>query len=71
MFMRLLTSKKGGILSFCDEINETEAGILLPSAKQTLNINHDVDANNGHIRGHISLEYIFEFCRTFESITNL
>ena len=36
--------------------------------KQILINNHAVEANKGRIKGHLPLEHIFGFCRTFKKI---
>ena len=38
------------------------------SLKQTL-INNDTEANRGKIKGHLPLENIFGFCKTFKQTT--
>ena len=37
--------------------------------KQKLINNHAVEANKGRIKGHLALEHIFGFCKTFKKIT--
>ena len=50
IFLRLLTSKDGYLISFFDKIKETEAGICDPSLNQKLFNKHDLEANKGQIR---------------------
>ena len=66
--MRLLTSKDGDLSSYFDKNGETVIDDDNP-LKQALINNHDVAANKGNIKGHLSLEHIFGFCRTFKKIT--
>ena len=42
---RLLTSTDGNLISYFDQIDETEGTIPSSSLKQTLNIRHDLEAN--------------------------
>ena len=65
--MRALTSKDGDLLSRFDNIDETEAGSNITSLKQMLFNNH-TQANIGKIKGHLPLEHMFGFCKTFEKI---
>ena len=66
--MRALTSKDGALLSHFDNIDETENGINNSSLKQMPSNNHK-EANGGKIKGHLPLEHIFGFCKTFKKIT--
>ena len=66
--MRLLTSKDGDLSSYFDRNGEAVINDNNP-LKQILINNHDVVANKGKIKGHLSLEHIFGFCRTFKKIT--
>ena len=66
--MRALTSKDGDLLSNFDNIDETENGINNSSVKQML-INSHTEANRGKNKGHLPLEHIFGFCKTFTKIT--
>ena len=43
--------------------------LILTILKKNLIINHAVDANKGKIKGHLHLEHIFGFCKTFKKIT--
>ena len=67
--MRVLTNKDGDLMSYFDNINETQAGINNSSLKQILIDNHTVAANKGKIVGQLPLEHIFGFCKTFKKIT--
>ena len=66
--MRLVTQKDGDLSTYFDIINESENGINDSSLKQIL-INNHTEANRGLIRGHLPLEYIFGFARSFKKIT--
>ena len=66
--MRLLTSKDGDLSSYFDKNGESVINDKNPS-KRILTNNHDVAVNKGRIKGHLSLEHIFGFCRTFKKIT--
>ena len=66
---RLVTQKDGDLSTYFDIIDETENGINNSSLKQILNNNH-TEANRGLIRGHLPLEYIFGFARSFKKISN-
>ena len=66
--MRLVTQKDGDLSTYFDIIDENEDGINNSSLKQILIDNH-TEANRGLIRGHLPLEYIFGFCRSFKKIT--
>ena len=65
--MRLLTSKDGDLSTCFDKINENN--INDTSLKEILIDNHTVQANKGKIVGHLPLEHIFGFCKTFKKIT--
>ena len=65
--MRLITEKGGDLYSYFDIIDESENGINNSSLKQIL-INNHTQANRGLIRGHLPLEYIFGFARSFKKI---
>ena len=66
--MRLVTQKDGDLSTYFDIIDESEDGINNSSLKQILIDNH-TEANRGLIRGHLPLEYIFGFCRSFKKIS--
>ena len=66
--MRLLTSKDGDLSSYFDKNGETVINDNNP-LKQILINNHAVDSNKGRFKGHLALENIFGFCRTFKKIT--
>ena len=67
--MRVLTSKNGGLMSYFDNIDETEANLNNTSLKHILINNHIGVANKGKIVGQLPLEHIFSFCKTFKNIT--
>ena len=67
--MRALTSKDGNLLSHFDQIDEAPAASNNTSLKQMLVNNHTVEANRAKKRGHLLLEDIFGFCKTFKEIT--
>ena len=66
--MRLVTEKDGDLSTYFDIIDESEGEINNSSLKKIL-INNHSEANRGLIRGHLPLEYIFGFCRSFKKIT--
>ena len=63
--MRLLTSKDGDLSSYFDKNGEAVINDNNPLKKVLIN-NHAVDANKGKIKGHLALEHIFGFCKTFK-----
>ena len=67
--MRALTSKDGDLLSYFDNIDESQAESNNTSLKQMLINNHSEEANRGKIKGQLILENIFGFCKTFKKIT--
>ena len=66
--MRLLTSKDADLSSYFDKNGESVIDNNNP-LKQILINNHTVDANKGRVKGHLALENIFGFCKTFRKIT--
>ena len=66
--MRLLTSKDGDLSSYFEKNGEAVINNDNP-LKQILINNHAVEVNKGKIKGHLALEHIFGFCKTFEKIT--
>ena len=66
--MRLITPKGGDLSTYFDIINESENVINDSPLKQIL-INNHTEANRGLIGGHLPLEYIFGFARSFKKIT--
>ena len=66
--MRLVTQKDGDLFTYFDIIDENEDEIKNSSLKKKLIDNH-TEANRGLIRGHLPLEYIFGFARSFKKIT--
>ena len=72
--MRVLFSKDGDLLSQVDNISEGngDADFNSTSLKKMLIDNHDIagqEINKGKIKGQLSLENIFGFCRSFKKIT--
>ena len=72
--MRVLFSKDDDLLSQFDNINEGNADAEFDSTslKKMLIDNHDIagqEVNKGKIKGHLSLENIFGFCKSFKKIT--
>ena len=75
--MRTLTSKDDDLLSQFDNNNEevgvddnATADIIRDTSLKKMLIDvHDQDANKGKIKGQISLENIFGFCKTFKKVT--
>ena len=66
--LRLLTSKDGDLSSYFDKNDESVIDDKNPLKRILIN-NHAVEANKGRIKGQLSLEHIFGFCRTFKKIT--
>ena len=66
--MRLVTQKEGDLSTYFDIIDESEGEMNNTTLKKILIDNH-TEANRGLIRGHLPLEYIFGFCRSFKKIT--
>ena len=66
--IRALTSKDRDWLSHFHNIDETQTGSNNTSFKQRLTNNH-TEANRGKTKGHLPLEHIFVFSKTFEKIT--
>ena len=77
--MRAISDKDGDLLSHFDKIKENDIPVLqrladLPpqirdTTYQKMLINNQTDANKGKIKGYLSLEDIFGFCKTFKKIT--
>ena len=69
--MRSLTSRDGDFLSRFDIINEenTLADLNSTPFKQMLFDNHTEPAHKVEIKGHLPLEHLFGFCKTFKKIT--
>ena len=68
--MRLLTSKDSDLSSFFDK--NGKAVINIDNLLKQILINnhvHAVEAKKGKIKGHLALEHIFGFCKTFKKIT--
>ena len=68
IIMRTVTQKDGEFSTYFDIIDESEAGIDNSSLKQIL-INDRTADNRDIIRGHLPLEYVFGFAKSFEKIT--
>ena len=66
--MRVVTQKDGDLSTYFDIIDESEEEINNPSLRLTLIDNH-TEPNNGFLVGHLPLEYIFGFCKSFKKIT--
>ena len=66
--MRIVTQKDGDFSTYFDIIDESEDRIDNSSLKQELINDHTAD-NRGNIRGHLPLEHIFGFAKSFEIIT--
>ena len=66
--MRLLTSKDSDLSSYFDKNGESVLDNDNPLKKILIN-NHAQEANKGKLKGHLALENIFGFCRTFKKIT--
>ena len=68
--MRALISKDGDLLLQIDNTNEGNgnADFNSTSLKKMIFDNQDL-ANKSKIRGHIGLEHIFGFCKSFKKVT--
>ena len=66
--MRLLTSKDSDLSSYFDKNGESVIDNDNPLKKILIN-NHAQEANKGKLKGHLVLENMFGFCRTFKKIT--
>ena len=66
--MRLLTSKDADLSSYFDKNGESVIDED-NSLKKVLIDNHAVEVNKGKIKGHLALEHIFGFCKTFKRRT--
>ena len=66
--MRLLTSKDGDLSSYFDKNGESVLHDDNPLNQILIN-NHARDVNKGKIKGHLALEHIFGFCKTFKKVT--
>ena len=79
--MRVISNKVGDFLSQFDNINENDIPVLerLPDLSpqirstphQRMLVNNRTDAIKGKIRGHLYLEDIFGFCKSFEKVTKI
>ena len=66
--VRLITSKDVDLSSYFDKNLESVVNNDNPLKRILIN-NHSVDANKGKSKGHLPLEHIFGFCRTFKKTT--
>ena len=66
--MRLLTSKDSDLSSYFDKDGESVINNDNPLKKILIN-NHAQEVKKGKIKGHLALEHIFGFCRSFKKIT--
>ena len=66
---RTLTSKNSDLLSHFDKIEESQAQVKNASLKHLLLINHKVVVTKGKRKGHLPLDHILGFCRTFNKNT--
>ena len=64
----MTTQNDGDLSTYFDIVDESEGEINNTSLRQILIDNH-TEANRGLLRGHLPLEYIFGFCRSFKKIT--
>ena len=71
IIMGVLTSKDGDFLSYFDNINDADANTSMNniSLNDRLIISHSVAVNRGKFKGHIPLEHIIGFCKTFKKNT--
>ena len=65
---RLVTQNYGDLSTYFDIIDESENEINNSSEKKIL-IDIHTEANRGLIRGHLPVEYIFGFARSFKKLT--
>ena len=63
--MRLVTKKDGDLFTYFDIIDQSEDEINNSSLKKILTDNH-TEANRGLIRGHLPLDFLFGFARSFK-----
>ena len=68
--MRFLTSKDGDLSSYFDKNGGAVINDINPLKRILIN-NHAIEANKGKIKGHLALEHIFGFCKTFKKITKI
>ena len=66
--MRLVTSKDSDLSSCFDRGGESVIDNNNPLKKILINT-HDEAANKGRIKGHLPLEHIFGFCKSFKKLT--
>ena len=66
--MRMISSKDSDLSSYFDKNGESVIDDN-NTLKRILINNHAQEANKGKIKGHLTLEYIFGFCKTFKKIT--
>ena len=74
--IKTLTSKDGDLLSHFDKISEkigadenaTSNNIRSTSLPKML-INNQIEADRGKIRGHLALQDVFGFCKSFKKTT--
>ena len=77
--MRVISNKDGDLLSEFDNFNQNDIAVLerladLPpqirsTPHQKMLVNNHTDANKSKIKGHLYLEDIFEFCKSFKKVT--
>ena len=71
--MKVISNKNGGFLCQFDNIDKNDIPDLPPEIKSTphqkMLINDHTDANKGKIKGHLYLEDIFGFCKSFKKVT--
>ena len=68
--MRALTSKDEDLLTYFDNIDETQNGSNNTSLKQKL-INNHTETNRGKIKGPLPLEHIFGFLKLFKRLLKI
>ena len=66
-FVTVSTSKDGDLSSYFDKINENK--INNTTLKEIIVDNHTIQSNKGKIFGHLSKNYIFAFCKTYNKVT--
>ena len=70
IIMRALPSKDGDLISHFDKFDESQAEIEKTLLHHYLINNHDVSANKGKIKGHLPLEHMLGFIRTYKKLPN-
>ena len=69
--MRSLTSKDGDLVSYFDNINDTDGNTSMNnnSLKDRLINSHSVEVNRIKIKSHLPSEHLFGLCKTLKKVT--